>query len=75
MFIAGNKIADFVYANGVNVRWWTNDYPDDNTQSTLEGPYYYLAIPDIYKGQAAQVDVVVIDVNGNQSTSSAVLGL
>ena len=74
VFISGDKIAEFVYDNGVNVRWWTNDYPDDNSQSTLEGPNYYVAIPDQYKGQAHDVEVVVTDVNGNQSTSNAVLG-
>ena len=73
--ISGNMIADWVYANGVSVRWWTNDYPDDNSQSVLEGPQYYVAIPDQYKGQAHQVEVVVTDVNGNQSTTSAMLGL
>ena len=75
VFVSGNKIADYVYANGVSVRWWTNDYPDDNSQSTLEGPYYYVPIPDQYKGQTHQVEVVVTDVNGNQSTTSANLGL
>ena len=75
VYVSGNKIADYVYANGVNVRWWTNEYPDDNTQSTLEGPNYYVAYPDAYRGQGHQVDVVVTDVNGNQATTSAMLGL
>jgi|KBSMisStaDraftv2_1062788.scaffolds.fasta_scaffold120617_3 hypothetical protein len=74
VFISGDKIADYVYENNVNVRWWTNDYPDDNSQSTLEGPNYYIAIPDKYKGGAHDVEVVVTDVNGNQSTTNAILG-
>ena len=75
VFVSGNKIADYVYANGVSVRWWTNDYPDDNSQSTLEGPYYYVPLPDQYQGQTPQVEVVVTDVTGTQSTTSANLGL
>jgi hypothetical protein len=75
VFVDGNQIADYVYGNGVNVRWWTDDYPYDNAQSTLEGPYYYVAYPETFRGRSALVQVVVTDLYGNQATKSVILSL
>jgi hypothetical protein len=75
VFVNGAMIASYTYDNGVSLRWWTDYYPYDNTLSTLEGPNYYVAYPDAYRGHSAQVDVVVTDVYGNQSTKSALLNL
>jgi hypothetical protein len=75
VLVNGDNVATYTYANGTNVRWWTDDYPADDVLSTLEGPNYYIAYPDMYRGHSALVDVVVTDVYGNQSTQSALLGL
>jgi hypothetical protein len=75
VLVNGHEIASFVYGNGLSVRWWTDYYPYDNVLSTLEGPNYYVAYPDMYRGYSALVDVVVTDLHGNQATTSALLGL
>lgn len=73
--INGATIQEYTYANGVTVRWWCDDYPLDNTQSVLEGPYYYVSYPDAYKGTYSYVEVVAVDINGNVSRQGEWLGL
>jgi hypothetical protein len=75
VYINGTAIQHFIYDNAVTYRWWFDNYPFDNTQSTLEGPNYYISYADEYKGQTALVEVVAVDVYGNRSVTSAVLGL
>lgn len=50
IYINGTKVAEFHYCDGVSVRWWADNYPDDGVQSTLEGPIYYVSYPSSYKG-------------------------
>jgi hypothetical protein len=45
------------------------------SQSTLEGPNYYVAYSSTYRGQYGLVEVVVEDFRGNRTTTSAQLGL
>ncbi len=73
--INGTEVQHFAYGNGATYRWWFDDYPFDDSQSTLEGPNYYISYPDEFKGQAALVEVVAVDIYGNRSVTSAVLGL
>jgi hypothetical protein len=73
--IDGTVVSSFVYGDGVNFRWWFDNYPYDNTQSTLEGPCYYISYPDRYKGQSHLVEVTAVDVYGNQTVKTAVLSL
>ena len=73
--INGTIIKDYQYANGVAFRWWFELYPSDNTLSVLEGPYYYVNYADSYKGTYSYVEVVAVDVNGNESRQSAMLVL
>jgi len=73
--IDGTAVSTSTYGDGRGFRWWFDDYPFDDTQSTLEGPIYYISVPDAYKGGSHLVQVVVVDIYGNQSVSSALLGL
>jgi len=73
--IDGAVVKSFTYGDGVNFRWWFDNYPFDNTVSTLEGPCYYVSYPDSYKGQLHLVEVVAVDVYGNRSVTSATLAL
>lgn len=74
VLIDGTPVSSFTYANGRSVRWWFDEY-DDGTQSTLEGPRYYITYPDSYRGAAHSVEVEVEDVYGNRAVSSAVIPL
>src|SRR5262245_16380758 len=38
VYVNGTLISEDKTFDGVNFRWWTNDYPADNMQSVLEGP-------------------------------------
>jgi len=71
VYISGTQIKEYTYYDGVNVRWWFDDYPNDGTKSALEGPNYYVNYPTSYKGQYALVEVDVTDVLGNVSRTSA----
>jgi hypothetical protein len=73
--INGVTIQEYSYGDGVTVRWWCDNYPFDNTQSVLEGPYYYVSYPDTYKGTSSYVEIVAVDINGNESRQGASLGL
>jgi len=75
VYINGTEIQRYSYGDGGTYRWWFDNYPFDNTQSTLEGPNYYISYPDTFKGQAALVEVVAVDIYGNRIVTSAVLGL
>jgi hypothetical protein len=75
VFINGAKTHDFQYHDGMAYRWWFDNYPDDNTISTLEGPNYYLPYPATYQGQLAFVEVVATDIYGNRTTTSSWLPL
>ena len=72
--IDGTVIQSFTYGNGSSFRWWFDNYPFDSTQSTLEGPCYYISYPDTYKG-VHLVEVVVVDIYGNRTATSATLSL
>ena len=74
IFINGVLAKEYRYADGVSFRWWCDEYPVDGVQSTLEGSNFYWKYPSTYAG-AATVDVVVEDVLGNQTVSSAQLYL
>jgi hypothetical protein len=71
--IDGTVVESFTYGDGVNFRWWFDDYPFDSTKSTLEGPCYYVTYPDSYRNQWHLVEVVAVDVYGNTSVTSATL--
>jgi hypothetical protein len=71
VYVAGTKIQEFKYYDGVSYRWWFDNYPADNTQSVLEGPNYYVNYPTSYKGQYVLVEVDATDVLGNVSRTSA----
>ena len=71
VYIAGTKIQEYRYYDGVNYRWWFDNYPADNTQSVLEGPNYYVNYPTSYQGQYVLVEVDATDVLGNVSRTSA----
>lgn len=73
--IDGTVVSAFEYGSGASFRWWFDDYPFDDTKSTLEGPNYYVTIPDSFKGGLHNVEVVVVDVYGNRTVESAVLAL
>ena len=73
--IDGNVVQTYTYENGVNFRWWFDNYPFDNSLSSLEGPCYYVNIPDSYKGQSHLVEVIAVDIYGHRTVTSAVLGL
>lgn len=73
--IDGAVISTFKYGDGVKFRWWFDNYPFDTSQSTLEGPSYYIAIPDSFKGQLHSVEIVAVDIYGNRTVTSAMLGL
>ncbi len=73
--IDGTAVSSFTYGDGLGFRWWFDDYPFDSTQSTLEGPIYYISVPDAYKNGSHLVEVVVVDIIGNRSVNSALLGL
>ncbi len=73
--INGATVQEQAYGDGVTIRWWCDNYPFDAAQSALEGPYYYVSYPDTYKGTFAYVEVVVVDINGNESRQGDWLGL
>jgi hypothetical protein len=73
LYINGTKVAEYEYFDGVSIRWWCDPYPADAVLSVLEGPNYYVNYPTTYKGSYASVEVVVVDLFGNRSTSSAQL--
>lgn len=75
IFINGVLAKEYRYADGVSFRWWCDEYPVDGVQSTLEGPNFYWKYPSSTYAGAATVDVVVEDVLGNQTVSSAQLYL
>jgi hypothetical protein len=75
VFINGTKLKEFTYYDGVNIRWWCDDYPTDATVSVLEGPNYYVTYPTSYKGQYSLVEIDAVDVVGNVSRTSAWLVL
>jgi hypothetical protein len=74
-YINGIKVSESKYYDGVSFRWWCDNYPDDGVQTTLEGPNYYIYYPDSFRGQPGSVDVVITDVYGNTTMTSAVLWL
>jgi hypothetical protein len=74
IFINGVLAKEYRYGDGVSFRWWCDEYPVDAVQSTLEGPNFFWKYPTTYSG-AATVDVVVEDLLGNQTVSSAQLSL
>jgi hypothetical protein len=73
--VGGTAISQYMYGNNVTVRWWCDNYPLDGAQSVLEGPYYYVSYPDAYKSTYSYVEVVAVDVSGNESRQGAWLGL
>lgn len=75
VMVDGKTITELRYGRGAGYRWWFDEYLDDNTQSTLEGPSYYISYPDEYKGSQRAVDVEVEDAYGNKAVSSAVIPL
>jgi hypothetical protein len=75
IYIDGVLAKEYRYANGVGFRWWCDVYPVDGVQSTLEGPNFYWPYPTQYRYRAALVDIVVEDLLGNHTTTSAQLYL
>jgi hypothetical protein len=75
VYINGDLVTDNKYFDGLRFRWWVDPYTLDSVQSTLEGPNFYVAYPDGYKGVYALVEIVVEDIFGNQTRTSAQLSL
>jgi len=73
IYINGALAKEYRYADGVGFRWWCDPYTLDGVQSTLEGPNFYWSYPTQYRNTVALVDVVVEDLFGNHTTSSAQL--
>jgi hypothetical protein len=71
VYVAGTKIQEYKYYDGVGYRWWFDDYPADGTQSVLEGPNYYVNYPTSYQGQYVLVEVDATDALGNVTRQSA----
>ena len=75
VYINGDLAVEYKYFDGLRFRWWFDPYTLDSVESTLEGPKFYVAYPDGYKGVYALVEIVVDDVFGNQTRTSAQLSL
>jgi len=75
IYINGVLAKEYRYSETTGFRWWCDDYPIDTVKSTLEGPFFFWKIPTIYQGAAATVDVVVEDLFGNQTVTTALLYL
>jgi hypothetical protein len=75
IYFNGSLLKEYHYFDNVAFRWWADPYDGDVSQSTLEGPNYYVSYPDTFRGQSGLVEVVVEDFFGNTTTSSAELGL
>ena len=75
VYVNGAPVKTYRYYDGVNFRWWTENYPADGVQSTLEGPFFTTTYPDAYRGQYALVEIEVVDSFGNTTTTSAWMGL
>jgi hypothetical protein len=75
IYINGALAKEYRYSDDTGFRWWCDVYPVDGVQSTLEGPNFYWTYPSTYRGAAGPVDVVVEDLLGNQTVSSAQLYL
>jgi len=73
--INGALVKEYRYSDGASFRWWCDPYPVDAVESSLEGPNFYYAYPSSYRGTSAIVEIVVEDVLGNRSVSSAQLVL
>ena len=73
IYINGALAKEYRYADGVGFRWWCDAYTLDGVQSTLEGPNFYWSYPTQYRNVVALVDVVVEDLLGNHTTTSAQL--
>ena len=71
IYINGTLAKEYRYADGVGFRWYCDEYPVDGVQSTLEGPKFYWTYPTQYRNSVALVDVVVEDLLGNHTTTSA----
>src|SRR4029450_5380177 len=75
IFFNGSLMQEYRYFDNVKFRWWADPYYGDLSQSTLEGPNYYVSYSDAFRGQYGLIEVVVEDLFGNSTTSSAELGL
>ena len=75
VYVNGSPIQSYKYYDGVNFRWWTENYAADGVQSTLEGPFFLTPYPAAYQGQYVFVEIEVTDTSGNTTTTSAWMGL
>jgi hypothetical protein len=75
IYFNGSLLKEYHYFDNVAFRWWADPYDGDVSQSTLEGPNYYVSYSDTLRGQSGLVEVIVEDFFGNITTSSAELGL
>ena len=73
IYVNGALAEEYRYADGVGFRWWCDPYTLDSVQSTLEGSTFYWTYPTQYRYTVALVDVVVEDLLGNHTTTSAQL--
>ncbi len=72
--INGTLAKEYRFSDASGFRWWCDEYPFDSVTSTLEGPMFYWKYPTTYSGLVT-VDVIVEDLLGNQTVSSAQLYL
>jgi len=75
VYVNGSLVKSYKYYDDVNFRWWTENYPADGVDSTLEGPFFLTQYPDAYRGQYVLVEIEVTDTFGNKTTSATWMGL